>query len=173
MKQFVALSAPTISKKTHPKMPLVKAESAPIQLPPESMKAEKPFVANAAFVEVSALPVDNVAPSADTNRNVRSAVDAGVNILVVKNTDGTFSCGVCHEKNFDKMGVALLHQRMFHSTSADAAFRRGKVGRHTLNALAKLKALPFDQCDLVVSLVVASVSFSFSCLGPRRFGLAR
>ena len=122
------------------------------------------------IVPLPALPSDDVAPSSDTNRSVRhAAFFPAVKCLIVQKTDGTFSCGVCHEKNFLSKSIALLHHRMFHATSSDAAFRRGRVGPRVVNTLTNIKRQPFDRCDIVVRLSshFSTVSITNMCCATR------
>ena len=133
---------------------------APVISDKEIIDKKKPFVDNAEFIKLDAHPVDDPAPSADTNQTARSADfdTSGVNVLIVENSDGTYSCATCKDKNFRSKPIALLHQRLLHSTSADSAFRLGAIGRRTVNTFEKLEKQPFDQIDGVVRLAMSSSS---------------
>ena len=98
------------------------------------------------------MPCDDAPPSADTNQTARSASFAkdGVNIIVIKTADGNWKCAICVGKVFNNKTIALMHQRLFHSTEADASFRRGGGGRRTVHTLMNLERQPYNRADAVV-----------------------
>ena len=130
-------------------------------LDPVAAKLEKnPFVAQDSFIGISSVPVDD-APASKHTGNVRAPpADSEINALLVANSDGTFSCAICKDMDFAKKAIAMMHQKIWHSTSADTAFRRGKVGKRAVNTFDNLERQPFLICDAIVSPIL-SHSFFF------------